>query len=126
MQIEIRPIHTDEDHAQAVALIEQLWDAQPGTSEHDALEVLGALVSAYEDRRWPIEPPDQVEAIKIRMEQTGRSQKDFAELVGSPSRASEILNRKRRLTMEMAWRLNREWQIPADILIRPYHIESIS
>ena len=123
MQFEIRPIHCDADHTQAVALIERLWDAKPGSPEHDALEVLGALVNAYEDRRWPIDPPDPVEAIKIRMEQTGRSQKDFADLVGSPSRASEILNRKRRLTMEMAWRLNREWHIPADILIRPYQIE---
>jgi antitoxin component HigA of HigAB toxin-antitoxin module len=122
MSIDIRPIRTDEDHAAAVAAIESLWEAEAGSADHDKLEVLGALVSAYEDQRWPIEPPDPIEAIKIRMEQTGRSQSDLAELVGSASRASEILNRRRRLTLEMIWRLNREWRIPAEILVRPYRI----
>lgn len=116
----IRPIRTDEDHAAAVADIERLWDAEPGTAEHDRLEVLGTLVDAYEARRWPIDPPDPVEAIKSRMEQAGYTQADLARVIGSRARASEVLARKRRLTLEMAWRLSTEWQIPAESLIRPY------
>ena len=122
MTIAIKPIHNDQDHAEAVTLMERLWDAVPGTPEHDALEILATLASAYEDGRWPVEPPDPVEAIKIRMEQTGRSRKDFAQVIGSNSHASEILNRRRRLTMDMVWRLNREWRIPAEVLVRPYEL----
>lgn len=116
----LRPIHTDADHAAAVAEIERLWDAAPGTPEHDRLEVLGILVAAYEDARWPIDPPDPVEAIKARMEQAGYTRGQLATLLGSQSRATEILSRRRRLTMDMAWKLSQAWKIPADTLIRPY------
>jgi HTH-type transcriptional regulator/antitoxin HigA len=117
---QLKPIRTDQDHADAVAEVESLWDAAPGTSEHDRLEVLGTLIDAYEAQRWPIDPPDPVEAIKARMEQAGYSQSDLARLIGSRARASEILARKRRLTLDMAWKLAQEWQIPAESLIRPY------
>lgn len=117
--MEIRPIHTKEDHAAALAMIEKLWDAEPGTPEHDALEVLGTLVSAYEDVCWPIKAIDPIDAIKIRMQEAGYKQSDLATLFGSPSRASEVLNRKRPLTMDMAWKLHREWKIPAEALLRP-------
>ncbi|QJE73679.1 XRE family transcriptional regulator [Aerophototrophica crusticola] len=116
----VKPIHTDEEHAAAVAEIGRLWDAEPGTPEHDRLEVLGILVDTYEAARWPIDPPDPVEAIKARMEQAGYTRGQLADLLGSQSRATEILGRRRRLTMDMAWKLSQAWKIPAETLIRPY------
>jgi HTH-type transcriptional regulator/antitoxin HigA len=116
--MEIRPIHTKEDHAAALAQIESLWDAEPGTPEHDTLENLGTLVSAYEDIHWPIEAADPIDAIRLRMEEAGYKQSDLAVLLGSSSRASEVLNRKRALTMDMAWKLHWEWKIPAEALLR--------
>jgi HTH-type transcriptional regulator/antitoxin HigA len=118
----IRPIRTDEELAAATAEIERLWRAEPGTPEHDRLEVLGVLVAAYEDQRFPIDPPDPIEALKARMDQEGYTQADLAELLGSRSRASEILGRRRHLTMDMVWKLSRSWGIPADILIQPYEL----
>ena len=115
--MELRPLRNDQDHAQALAEIERLSDAAPGTPEHDRLEVLGLLVNAYEDLHWPIEPGDPIVAIKFQMEQAGHTQADLAKLLGSRSRASEILSRKRPLTMEMAARLHREWRIPAECLL---------
>ena len=82
--------------------------------------MLAALIEGYEAKRWPIEPPDPVEAIKFRMEQAGLKQSDLARLLGSKSRASEVLNRKRVLTLEHAFKLHREWHIPADVLLQPY------
>lgn len=120
--MDIRPIRTEADHQAALAEIERLWQAEPGTPEHDRLEVLATLVSAYEDREYPIEAPDPVEALRFYMDQHEKSQTDLAALFGSRSRASEVLNRKRALTMEMAWKLHREWGIPAESLIRPYEV----
>jgi HTH-type transcriptional regulator / antitoxin HigA len=119
----VKPIRTDEDHAEAIAEIERLWSAEPGTIEHDRLEVLGMLVDTYEAARWPIEAPDPVEAIKSRMEQNGYSQSDLGRLLGSRSRASEVLARKRKLTVEMIHKLTNEWHIPAEVLIKPYRME---
>jgi HTH-type transcriptional regulator / antitoxin HigA len=115
--MELRPLRNDRDHAQALAEIEHLWSAAPGTLEHDRLEVLGLLVNAYEDLRWPIEPGDPVAAIRFQMEQAGHTQADLPKLLGSRSRASEILSRKRPLTMEMAVKLHRAWRIPAECLL---------
>ena len=118
----LRPIRSNAAYKAAIAEIDQLWNAKSGTPEHDRLEVLGILVDAYEAERWPIDPPDPIEAVKFHMEQTGRTQTDLAGLLGSASRASEILRRKRRMTIEMAWQLHREWGIPADSLLRPYKL----
>jgi HTH-type transcriptional regulator/antitoxin HigA len=115
--MELRPLRNDQDHAQALAEIERLWNAAPGTPEHDRLEVLGLLVNVYEDLRWPMKPGDPVVAIKFQMEQAGHTQADLAKLLGSRSRASEILSRKRPLTMEMAAKLHRAWRIPAESLL---------
>jgi HTH-type transcriptional regulator/antitoxin HigA len=120
----IRPIRNDDDHAEAMAAIGLRWDAKPGTREHDELEVLGALVAQYEDKRWPLDTVDPVEAIKFRMEQSGYTQADLARTLGSQSRASEILRRKRHLTIEMAWTLHREWKIPAESLLKPYELDA--
>ena len=118
----LRPIRSQTAYKNAVAEIGLLWDAKPGTPDHDRLEVLGILVDFYEARRWSIDPPDPIEAVKFHMEQTGRTQADLARLLGSAARASEVLRRKRRTTIEMAWQLHREWGIPADSLLRPYNL----
>jgi HTH-type transcriptional regulator/antitoxin HigA len=113
----IHPIHTDAGHEAAITRIEALWDAQPGTPEHDELEVLAVLVAAYEDRRWPVLPPDPVDAIKFHMEQNGFKQKDLAGIIGSTSRASEVLSRRRPLTVEMIKAIHAVWSIPLASLI---------
>ena len=113
----IKPIRNDAEHAAAIARIETLWGAAAGTPEGDELDVLATLVDAYESARWPEGDVDPIDALRIIMEDSGRSQADFARLLGSRSRASEILNRRRALTVEMIWRISREWGIPADLLI---------
>lgn len=115
--MDVHPIRTDADHAAALARIEALWSTEPGTAEHDELEVLAVLVSAYEDEHWPVSPPHPVEAIKFHMEQNGLKQKDLAALIGSVSRASEILSRRRPLTVEMIRAIHRGWKIPLASLI---------
>ena len=113
----IRPLHTSADHEAALARIEALWNAPPGTPEHDEVEVLSVLVSAYEDAHWPILSPDPVEAIVFHMDQNGFRQKDLAAILGSASRASEILNRRRPLTVEMIKAIHAAWPIPLESLL---------
>ena len=120
--MDIRPIRTDEDHAAAVREIAVLWGAAPGTPEAERLDVLATLVDAYEDRRWPIPEVDPIEAIRQSMEMEGRSQADLAELLGSAPRASEILRRKRALTLPMIWAPHKAWRIPAEALVKPYKL----
>lgn len=119
----IRPIRTEADYDWALKEVEQYFIREPrrGTPDADRFDVLSALIEAYEGKRWPIEPPDPVEAISFRMDLSGYSQVDLANLIGSRSRASEIMGRKRPLTMEQAWKLHRHWNIPAEVLLRPYH-----
>lgn len=118
--MDIRPIRNDEDHEAAMREIEALWGAKPGTPEGDRLDVLATLVDAYEDVRWPIPKGDPVDAITGSMAMEGRSQSDLAALFGSPSRASEVLRRKRSLTLPMIRLLSAEWRIPTEALVRPY------
>ena len=113
----IKPIRNDADHAAALARIEELWGYEPGTPEEDEFDVLSVLVSAYEDKRWPILPPEPVEAIKFHMEQNGLRQKDLARVLGSESRASEILNRQRSLSMENVRAIYKAWHIPLESLL---------
>jgi HTH-type transcriptional regulator/antitoxin HigA len=122
MTREIKPIRNDADHAAALGAIEGLWQAAPGTSEHDRLEILAMLVDDYESRRWPIAPADPVDLIRYVMEQRGLTRKDLEAALGSRARVSEILNRRRPLTMKMAWRLHEAFGIPADALIQPYDL----
>jgi HTH-type transcriptional regulator / antitoxin HigA len=119
---EIKPIRNDADHAQALAAIEGVWQAAPGTPEHDRLEVLAMLVDEYESRRWPIAPSDPVDLIRYVMGQHGLTRKDLEAALGSRARVSEILNRRRPLTMKMVWRLHETFGIPAEALIRPYDL----
>jgi HTH-type transcriptional regulator/antitoxin HigA len=122
MTREIKPIRNDADHEAALAAVEELWQAAPGTPEHDRLEILAMLVDDYESRRWPIETADPVDLIRYVMEQRGLTRKDLEIALGSRARVSEVLNRRRPLTMKMAWRLHETFGIPADALIRPYEL----
>lgn len=118
--MDIRPIRNDEDHEAALREIEALWGAEAGTPDGDRLDVLITLADAYEDARWPIPEGDPVDAIKDSMAMEGRTQSDLAEVLGSASRASEILKRKRGLTLPMIWALHKRWRIPAEVLVKPY------
>jgi HTH-type transcriptional regulator / antitoxin HigA len=123
--MEIRPIRSDEDHRAALAEIEACWDAPEGTDEGDRLDVLLALVDSYEDKRWPIdldENFDPIDVLNHAIEEWGHSQAELAEILGSRSRASEILSRRRALTVEMIHKIGKAWTIPADLLVRPYKI----
>ncbi|MFV5697888.1 helix-turn-helix domain-containing protein [Flavobacterium sp. ZT3R17] len=118
--MEIKPIKTVKDYNQALERLEMIFDAKNGTSEGDELEVLGILIDQYENEHFPIGLPDPIEAIKFRMEQMGYNQNDLANIVGLKSRASEILNRKRKLSLEMIRKLHKVLHIPTDVLIQTY------
>jgi HTH-type transcriptional regulator/antitoxin HigA len=118
--MEIKPIKTENDYSQALERLEVIFDAKKGSSEGDELEVLGILIDQYENEHFPIGMPDPIEAIKFRMEQMGYNQNDLANIVGLKSRASEILNRKRKLSLEMIRQLHEQLNIPTDVLIQAY------
>lgn len=124
--MDIRPIRTEQDYRWALAEIEPYFDREPAkdTPEADRFDVLADLIEAYEARQWPIEAPDPVEAIRYRMEIGNFQAKDLGEVLGSKSRASEVLNRKRAITLEMARKLHDAWGIPAEVLIRPYRLDA--
>jgi HTH-type transcriptional regulator / antitoxin HigA len=117
----IRPLRSEADYDAALEEIERCFESEPepNTLEGDRFDLLALVIEDYERKRWPIEPPDAIDAIRYRMETGGYSQADLGRLLGSRQRASDILTRKRRLTMKMAWRLYREWGIPAEALIAP-------
>jgi len=124
--MDIRPIRTDEDHRAALATIEACWGAPEGTEEGDKLDVLSALVEIYEAKRWPIEASasfDPIDVLHYALAELGHTQVDLAELLGSRSRASEILARRRPLTVEMIHKISEAWKIPAELLVRPYRVE---
>lgn len=118
--MEIKPIKTEKDYNQALQRLEIIFDAKNGSPEGDELEVLGILIDKYENEKFPISLPDPIEAIKFRMEQMGYNQNDLANIVGLKSRASEILNRKRKLSLEMIRQLHERLHIPTDVLIQAY------
>ena len=117
----VRPLRSEADYDIALAEIERYFNREPrlGTPAADRFDLLALVIEDYENKRWPIEPPDPIEAIRWRMDTSGHTQADLGRLIGSRQRASDILSRKRSLTMRMAWKLHREWGIPAEALIRP-------
>jgi HTH-type transcriptional regulator / antitoxin HigA len=115
--MEIKPVKTEKDYQQAIQRIEQLWDAQKDTPEGDELELLVTLAEAWEMKHYPVAPPDPVDAITFRMEQMEMSKTDLARYLGSQSRVSEVLGRKRKLTLKMVKTLYKELKIPADVLL---------
>lgn len=116
----ITPIRTKKDYQKALTKLELIFDAKKGTKEGDELEILGILIDQYENENFPVDLPDPIEAIKFRMEQLGYSQTDLANVVGLKSRASEILNKKRKLSLDMIRQLHEKFKIPADVLIQSY------
>ncbi len=118
--MEIKLIKTKKDYAQALARLELLFDSKKGTKDGDELELLSIIIDDYESKKFPISNPDPIEAIQFRMEQMGYEQNDLAKIIGLKSRASEILNRKRKLTLEMIRKINTVLNIPTDILIQHY------
>ncbi len=116
----IAPIRTEEDYDKALERLETIFDAKLETLEGDEAEVLSILIEKYEDEHYPIDLPDPIEAIKFRMEQMGMKQKDLAEVVGLKSRVSEILNRKRKLTLDMIRKLSTTLRIPTEVLVQDY------
>ena len=118
--MDITPIRTEDDYDAALGEIDRLMGCPPDTPEGDKLEVLVTLVEAYEDGHWPIEAPDPISAIGHVMDANGWKQKDLALLIGSQPHASEVLRRRRPLTLSMIRALSTEWNLPADTLVREY------
>lgn len=113
----ITPIRSQRDHKRALHRIEELMDAKPRTKAGDELDVLTTLVEAYEAKHYAVYPPDPIEAIKFRMDQLGMTRKDLEAMLGGRGRVSEILTRKRGLSLEMIRRLHRKLHIPLESLI---------
>lgn len=118
--MEIKPIITEQDHREALVEIERLWGADPASMDGAKLDALATLVEAYEEKQWPSASADPVATIQAHMQWNGYSQSDLAQLLGSRSRASEVLGRKRALTLAMIHKLEAEWGIPASLLVKPY------
>ena len=117
----IRPIHTEADYKAALSEVSAYFDDEPfpGTPDGDRFEILLTLVAAYEARRYPVDLPDSIEAIRFRMDQAGLTPKDLVPAIGQLNRVYEVLNRKRPLTLNMIWNLHDKLGIPAESLIRP-------
>ena len=113
-------IKTREEYDLAMKRLENIFDATPGTTEGDELELLALLIDNYEKEHFPIDLPDPIDAIKFRMEQLGYSDRELAKILGFRSRVSEIMNRKRKLSIAMIRRLNRDLHIPPEVLIQEY------
>ena len=116
----IKPIRNEEDYQNALERLEIIFDAKRGTDEGDELEILSILIDRYENENFPIGMPDPIEAIKFRMEQMGINQSELAKVVGFKSRVSEILNKKRKLTLTMIRKLHKSLHIPTEVLIQDY------
>ena len=121
----IRPIKTVADYQVALSEIENLFDATPNTPRGDQLEVLTTLVEAYEEQHFAIPAPDPIEAVLYHMESRGLTRKDLELYIGHRARVSEILNRKRPLTLRMIQRLHSELGVPAEVLLKPYQLQNI-
>ena len=115
--MEIRPIKTEQDYQDSIRRIEELWGAKKDTLEGDEFDLLCTIVESYEMKHFPIAPPDPIDALLFRMEQMNLSKTDLAEYLGSQSRVSEVLSRKRHLTLKMVKSLYKGLKIPAEILL---------
>ena len=116
--MKIQPINTKKDYQKALASIDNLWNAKPNTEEGDMLDILVTLVEAYENKHFPMLPPDPIEAIKFRMEQMGLDKSDIISILGGANRVSEIFHRKRKLNLKMIRNLHDELNIPFEIEAR--------
>ncbi len=118
--MDIRPIKSEADYATALHELEQLWEAKPDTPESDRLELLSILVEAFEREHYPIPPPDPIAAIEHCIENRGLTRRDLEPFIGSRARVSEVMARRRPLTLSMIRRLTVGLGIPTDVLIQPY------
>ncbi len=116
----IKPIRNEEDYQKALERLAVIFDARRGTEEGDELEILSIVIDNYESENFPIDMPDPIAAIEFRMEQMGLKQKDLAEIIGFKSRVSEIMNKKRKLTLAMIRKLNTNLRIPIEVLAQDY------
>ncbi len=121
--MDIKPIRTEADYENALTEIDRLWLAEAGSPDGDKLEIMITLVEAYEEKHHPIPPPDPVEAIIHLMESQSLSRSDLEAYIGSRARVSEVLNRRRPLSLNMIRKLQAGLGIPADVLIQPYEVE---
>ena len=117
--MEIKPIRNEADHDEALREIERLWRAEEGTPEGDRLDVLTTLVEAYEQKHFPMDGPDPIEAIRFRLEQQGLDHRALVGVIGGRSRVYEVMKRQRALSLGMIRRLHERLGIPAEVLIRP-------
>jgi HTH-type transcriptional regulator / antitoxin HigA len=122
--MEIRPIRTKADYRAALKEAERLWEADPGTPDGDRVDVLTTLIEAYEAKHFPVPAPDPIEAIGFMMEQKGLTRKDLEPAIGSRGRVSEVLTRKRPLTLPMVRALGKLLNIPLEVLAQPYETRS--
>ena len=122
--MEIRPIRTKADYRAALKEVERLWDADPGTPDGDRVDVLVTLIEAYEATHYPVPAPDPIAAVEFMMQQKGLTRRDLEPAIGSRGRVSEVLNRRRPLTLPMVRELSALLQIPAEVLIQPYDTRS--
>jgi len=120
--MDLKPIKTEKDYRNALERLEIIFDAPADTKEGDEAEILSLMIENYENEHYPIEAPDPIEAIKIRMEELNLRQKDLVGIIGGKSRVSEILNRKKKLTVEMIRELERMLQISASVLVNNYQL----
>jgi HTH-type transcriptional regulator/antitoxin HigA len=118
----IKPIKTESDYRLALKRLEEIFDASIGTPESDEADILGLMIDEYEQKYYPIEAPDPIEAIKIRMEEMQLKQVDLVDVIGGKSRVSEILNRKRKLTVEMIRNLAKRLNLSPGLLINDYQL----
>ncbi len=119
MTADLKPIRTEADYEAALGEVEILWGARSSSREGDRLDVLATLIDVYETKHFPIDPPDPIEAIQFRMEQQGITRKDLEPMIGTRARVTEVLNRKRNLSIGMIRRLHDKLGISADVLIQP-------
>ena len=117
MDIKIQPIHTKKGYKKALALVDRLWNAKPNSEEGAALDILVTLIEVYEDKHFPMLPPDPIEAIRFRMEQMGLQKSDIVKILGGENRVSEIFHRKRKLSLKMIRNLHDKLNIPYESLI---------
>jgi HTH-type transcriptional regulator/antitoxin HigA len=116
----IKPIRSEKEYQNALIRLEEIFDAKSGSKEGDELEVLSILIDNYEKEHFPIDSPDPIDAIKFRMDQLGIKQKDLAKIIGFKSRVSEIINKKRKLSLNMIRKLHHQLNIPTEVLIQEY------
>lgn len=122
--MELKPIRTEKDYRAALKRMDVIFDAPQNTKEGDEAEILSLLIENFENEHYPIEAPDPIEAIKIRMEELNIKQKDLVGIIGGKSRVSEILNRKKKLTVDMIRELEHRLQIPASVLVSSYPLQN--